>query len=156
MRASCSLGGKGRHASLSLSHTHTLQVQAVRNVEQVGAAGARARRGMGGRVGGRGKQRVGEGSLPFPPCFLTSAMLSPPRLSAATPPLAHPLAPTAAASSITPAHRASLASLAEASLGAPLAPGVVDALVDLLGSGCAPGSVSAVLGAVCRGASAGR
>ena len=72
------------------------------------------------------------------------------------PPLAHPLAPTAAASSITPAHRASLASLAEASLGAPLAPGVVDALVDLLGSGCAPGSVSAVLGAVCRGASAGR
>jgi hypothetical protein len=84
------------------------------------------------------------------------AMPSPPSSSASVPPSSHPLGRAAAASAdpsahaITPAHRASLAALAEAALGGPLALGAADALVDLLAAGSAPGSVAAVLGAVCR------
>lgn len=82
-------------------------------------------------------------------------------LSASTPPSSHPLGASAALQQpplssvaanphITPAHRASLGALAEAALGGRLAPGAADALVDLLAAGAAPGSVTAVLGAVCR------
>ena len=73
---------------------------------------------------------------------------SPPRQSASLPPASHPLPGTAP--SITGADRAALSALAQSALGAPLAPGASTALVDLLVSGCAPSSVTAVLGAVCR------
>jgi hypothetical protein len=84
-------------------------------------------------------------------------MLSPPVDSASAPPSSHPLGraapppPSAGVTlALTPAHRASLAALAEAALGGPLAPRTADALLDLLAAGSAPGSVAAVLGAVCR------